>query len=155
MLTFKFSEDISRKLESAIKATTDLSPALATIADIMRGNAVLSFESEIGPDGLRWNESERARRDGGKTLTDKGHLRQSIVAASDNRSAVAGTNLIYAAIHQFGGAMRGRQSSRSQNVPKARVMPARPFLGFSPETVVEIEGVLDAYLTNAFAGGAA
>lgn len=155
MIEFTFSDTLTPRLKAAQRASVDFTPAMAAIADLMRSDAVLAFETETGPDGKRWKASQRAISDGGLTLTDSGNLRQSIVAASDARSAIIGTNLIYAAIHQFGGPVRGRQSSRNQNVPRARVMPARPFLGFSPTTVEAIEDVLGRHITRAFEGGAA
>lgn len=55
----------------------------------------------------------------GKPLVDTGALRDSINQAYDNDTAWVGTNIVYAAIHQFGG-MAGRNR-------KVRI-PARPFL---------------------------
>lgn len=40
------------------------------------------------------------------TLELTGRLRNSIIQWSDARSAIVGTNLVYAAIHQFGGEIR-------------------------------------------------
>ncbi|MFV2030602.1 phage virion morphogenesis protein [Neisseria sp. S1] len=46
----------------------------------------------------------------GKPLMDNGDLSRSITELSDNDTAIVGTNLVYAAIHNFGGlAGRGRK----------------------------------------------
>lgn len=51
----------------------------------------------------------------GKPLVDSGRLRDSVVAYSDNDTALVGTNMVYAAIHNFGG-MAGR--GRKVNIPQ-------------------------------------
>lgn len=157
MLNFAFSDSFSPKLALAQRAMIDFTPAMATIADYMRSQAVLNFEDETGPDGKKWKPSQRAIEQGGLTLTDRGHLRQSITAASDATSAVAGTNLIYARIHQKGGRITAKEGSALNTPfgPRAAVtMPARPFLGFSAADVVHIEQVLADHIIRAFAQGA-
>lgn len=154
MLEFTFSDGLSKRLTDGAAAARDFTVPMRAIADYMRTATVENFKKEQEPDGTPWVPSQRAVADGGLTLTDRGHLRQSIIAVNDATSALAGTNLIYAAIHQFGGPVRGRQSKRSQNVPKPRVMPARPFLGFGPVNVIEIEEILIDHLDNALKAGA-
>ena len=80
------------------------------------------FERERAPNGTPWLKSARAIAEGGQTLTDTGRLRGSIAhtLTDGGRGVEIGTNVVYAAIHQFGGrAGRGR---------RARI-PARPYLG--------------------------
>ena len=55
----------------------------------------------------------------GKPLIDTGALRDSISQLYDNDTALVGTNIVYAAIHHFGG-MAGRN--------RKVAIPARPFL---------------------------
>lgn len=155
MLEFVISDTLTARLEAAAKASIDFTPAMATIADSMRTNVILNFEAESGPDGERWLPSLRAIEDGGLTLADSGELRLSITSGSDADSAIVGTNKVYAAIHQFGGTVRGRQSRSSQNVPKPRVFPARPFLGFGPDDISQIEGILFDHIDAALKGSKA
>lgn len=80
------------------------------------------MESEKrGPDGTPWPEwspGYAATRHGGQSLLEaSGALIQSITAFADRQTAGWGTNVIYAATHQFG---RGG-------------IPDRPFLGVSDE----------------------
>lgn len=158
MLDFTFTNTFSPKLAAAQRALVDFTPAMGTIADYMRSQVVLNFETETGPDGKKWQPSQRAIADGGLTLTDRGHLRQSITAASDATSAIVGTNIIYARIHQTGGRITAKPG-KALNTPfgprGAVTMPARPFLGFSPADVIAIETILGDHITRAFAGGAA
>jgi phage virion morphogenesis protein len=158
MLDFTFTDTLTAKLEAGVRASVDFSPVMAAIADKMRSNAVLNFEAESGPDGVRWKPSQRAIEDGGLTLTDSGQLRQSIVAANDATSAIAGTNLVYAAIHQFGGRIAARPGSalRTPVGPRRSVtMPARPFLGFGDEDIAEFGQMLEDHLDRAMSGGRA
>lgn len=60
----------------------------------------------------------------GIPLNDTGALRQSIDELSDNDTALVGTNMVYAAIHQFGG-----WAGRNNKV----FIPARPFLQLTNE----------------------
>jgi len=89
------------------------------------------FERERAPDGSPWLKSARALAEGGRTLTDTGRLRGSIAhTVSDGGRAVeVGSNVVYAAIHQFGGrAGKGRRVR----------LPARPYLGIDDRDRTEI-----------------
>lgn len=157
MLTLTLSDELTPRLNAAIAAATDFTPAMRAIADQMHADAVLRFETESGPDGERWVPSARAVAEGGQTLTDTGHLKGSLTAAHDARSAILGTNLIYAAIHQFGGRIvrsAAKSSKRRFGPPKPGAMPARPFLGFSADDAASIEAILADHLSAAFKGGA-
>ena len=71
------------------------------------------FERERAPDGTPWLKSARAIAEGNRTLTDTGGLRGSIAhtLTHGGRGVEVGTNVAYAAIHQFGGrAGRGRRT---------------------------------------------
>ena len=80
------------------------------------------FERERAPDGTPWLKSARAIAEGNRTLTDTGRLRGSIAhtLTDGGREVTVGSNVLYAALHQFGGrAGRGRRAT----------IPARPYLG--------------------------
>ena len=103
---------------AAPRATFDRIGAYLVTATLDR------FDREQGPDGKPWQKSIRAMADGGLTLTDHGDLRGSIThnVAGDGREVRVGSNLVYAAIHQFGG-----KAGRNKSV----TLPARPYLGIS------------------------
>lgn len=89
------------------------------------------FERERGPDGQPWKKSIRALIEGGQTLTDFGTLRGSIThnVHGDGRGVDVGSNIVYAAIHQFGG-----QAGKERKV----TLPARPYLGIDERDRSEI-----------------
>jgi len=90
-----------------------------------------------GPDGERWpdwSEAYAATRHGGHSLlSSEGHLLDSIRPDVRGDEVEVGTNLVYGAIHQFGGAEVGM------------AIPARPYLGVSTEDQSDILGVVDAW----------
>lgn len=75
----------------------------------------------------------------GKPLIDTGALRDNINQAYDNDTALVGTNMVYAAIHNFGG-MAGRNR-------KVRI-PARPFLVLTNEDKQDLMDEVQDYFRN-------
>ncbi len=80
------------------------------------------FETGTGPDGKKWPPSKRAGRDGGQTLVKSGRLGSSVTHRVDATGVDVGTNVIYAAIHQFGGTIK--QKARRQTLAFRRVKTA-------------------------------
>ena len=100
------------------------------------------FERERAPDGSPWLTSARALAEGGQTLTDTGRLRGSIAhtVTDGGRAVEVGSNVIYAAIHQFGGrAGRGRKAK----------LPARPYLGIDERDRTNILRIVSRALERA------
>lgn len=75
----------------------------------------------------------------GKPLVDTGALRDSISQLYDNDTALVGTNLVYAAIHNFGG-MAGRNR-------KVRI-PQREFLVLTNEDKQDLMDDVQDYFRN-------
>lgn len=161
-------DTLTPAITRALAAAHDFTPALAAIAASLRTGTEARFRAETGPDGVAWLPSQRVREKGGKTLQLRG-LRGGLLgrllgsAGHDGTSAWIGTNLVYAAIHQFGGTIRaipkskgGKGALKTPHGPRASVtMPARPFLGFGEAERREIHDILGRHLRAAFEGGAA
>ena len=105
----------------------DLSPAMRSIGQTLVAATDLAFRSQKDPWGQAWKplaaSTLRGRRKGkgsgsDKILRDTGRLSNSITYRAERASVQVGTNVIYAAIHQFGG------SIGAHKIP----FPARPFL---------------------------
>ena len=75
----------------------------------------------------------------GIPLNDTGALRQSIDELSDNDTALVGTNMVYAAIHQFGG-----WAGRNNKV----FIPARPFLQLTNEDKQDLMDDVQDYFAS-------
>jgi phage gpG-like protein len=94
------------------------------------------------PEGNTWEPSVRALETGGTTLVDHGNLRDSITpnVFADGSGVEHGSNMIYAAIHQFGG-KAGRN--------RAVTLPARPFIGISPDDESQINAIVEDHIQRA------
>lgn len=132
------------------------------VARYMKTSMQLRFRQQQGPDRQRWKPSERARKEGGQTLRDTSRLLRSLSINFGPTYAEAGTNVVYAAAHQFGvretvrinahrrligkrDADKGRVSVKSVMVKahsKLMYLPARPFAGFSLADRAEILKIL-------------
>lgn len=122
----------------------------SSIGETLVSSTLERFEDGKDPDGKVWTPSARAWSQGlkgrrsrgfGRTLVDSGRLRGSITYEATPQRVVVGTNVKYAAIHQFGGmAGRGR---------KVRI-PARPYVGISEEDVLECRGMMTDFVAAGF-----
>lgn len=150
-----------RRLEHA---GIDLAPAMRKIAQAMHKVTEDNFAAEGRPKWKPLSEVTKHRRLGGKKAYKKngaltaaaqrrqdagfrilqhtGQLASSISTDYDSTSAVVGSNLMYAAIHQFGGmAGRGRKVA----------IPARPYLPMTADGNLQPqarEEVLDTVLRH-------
>lgn len=158
-IVFTFDDELLPAIERALLALADFTPAMDEISELMARQVGQRFNSGEAPDGTPWKPSQRALEDGGKTLIDTRPLLNSITRDHDSFSAVVGTNIHYAAIHQAGGTIRprpdgGKKALNTPFGPRASVtMPARPFLGFGADDARDINDIIANHLRNAFAGG--
>ncbi len=146
--------EIGRALRRLRRRMKDLTPVMDSIGRRLMTSTDMRFKTGVDPDGEPWPKSRAARDRGlegsvsrrGLTLVDTGRLRQSITRRASEDEVVVGTNVAYAAIHQFGGktpprrivARRkkalhwpgARHPVRSVMHPGSKV-PKRAFLGVS------------------------
>lgn len=165
MITVKITDNgVKEAMASLSRRMADPSPIMQAIAEALATQTAENFITESGPLG-KWPplKSPRKKRAGqrdqtAQLLQDSGRLRNSITATGIGNTAVVGTNVVYAAIHQFGGQIdipaRSQQSyfkqDRRGSVGRLFVrksasnfaqwhtrgqtsidMPARPFLPFA------------------------
>jgi phage gpG-like protein len=105
----QFQAELMRRIENP-----DYSSILAEIQNDVRTSIDLNFSAGgrygnglFGGGGNKWLPSKRAQKQQGQTLLDTGRLVSSIqVRVNQNGNdieIIAGSNLPYAAIHNFGG----------------------------------------------------
>lgn len=146
------TEKLIAKLRSI--GNVDKSGIMNAIAEGLRTSTVDRFAKQESPDGTKWQPSIRVSQKGGKSLILSSALRTSIKAESDRNGAAVGTNMVYAATHQFGDerTIRAKKSKYLKfqiggkwvSVPSVHVrIPARPFLGVSKEDEEEIREILE------------
>jgi phage virion morphogenesis protein len=112
----------------------DLLEVAGTIAESAARERIQ--ETKSGPDGEPWApwaaRTARSRKDHHSLLSSAGHLRDSLAfeIAPDALSVAIGSALPYAAVHQLGS---------EPDEDGEGDIPARPYLGLSPEQQAEVE----------------
>lgn len=148
------SAAIDARLAALAAANGDLSDLMDGIGFYLESSTIERFGTETAPDGSKWTPSRRAREQGGKTLTDRALLKDSIDYRHSATDVEVGTNLIYARIHQMGGTIRPKNGDYLtfalpgglgfRRVSEV-IMPARPFLGISADDEEEILALAEDY----------
>src|SRR5574344_2055867 len=137
------NKEVQDALIKVAQKCENLKPLMKNIAGIMADSAEQNFANEGRPD--KWQELakstiKRRTKTGhypGKILQVEGQLASSITTYYDNESAVIGSNLAYAAIHQLGG-----QAGKS----KKTTIPARPYLNLTESEFKQIIDEAKTYL---------
>lgn len=169
-------------LRRAASEMGNAAPMMAGIAGIMHASVIRNFEEQGRPKwqdlspatklsramGGQWKAARAGNavqvRKPGMILNDTGMLKQSVQMSSTATQAVVGTNLVYAAIHQFGGKTKphvirpktkralsfGGIVVRQVNHPGSNI-PARPFLCLTPGDLREIVLAARGYYNRALA----
>ena len=153
------STNVINALKRLEQATLKRAPLMRSIAGIMADAVEENFAQQGRP---KWQGLKPPGRTGGQILQKSGRLAASITPASDTDSAQVGTNVKYAAIHQFGGktaaheirprhakALRfGGRFAKKVNHPGSDI-PARPFLTLGETDLQDIEETVSDYLRSA------
>lgn len=176
-------DQVSPYLQLLLRQALDAGEMTAAMAGYILFSTQRRFETETGPDGQAWKPLAKrttlrkirgGRRGSLNMLRLSTRLYRSLVQASDATSAEVGTNVIYAAIHQFGGTIQLFARSQKATFKKLRggrqrfvkrgtkggieraitigehsvTIPARPYLGFSSVDIAEMEAIGQQYLTG-------
>ena len=125
---------------------------METIGETLVSSTVRRFEEGKDPDGNAWEPTGR----GGQILADKGRLKSSMVYEAGPDMVVWGSNVEYAAIHQYGGEIKAKNGPyltfkiASGNFVRVKsvTIPARPYLGVSKDDKEEIRYMMRAYIAR-------
>lgn len=182
----KFGAELRRKFNSM-----NVSVVLPGVRELVRTSIVRNFQAggrygseRLGGGGTKWVKSSRSGIEKGQTLRNKGILMNSIeikVNAGNNKiQIIAGSNMPYARIHQFGffgsetvkdhfrkrkgkknfGKLDGKRKQISQDLTIYKVnsftrnmrMPARPYLVIQQADIEEIGKLILRSLPRLIAG---
>ena len=129
------NKEVESRLLDLAKRSENLRPLMKNIAGIFAYSTEENFKNEGRPD--KWTELSEStikqrtknKQWPGMILQISGQLASSVNTYYDNDSAVIGSNLDYAAIHQLGG-----QAGKNQSV----TIPARPYLQLNNEEIIEV-----------------
>ena len=139
------NKEVHEKLLNLAKRTENLRPLMKNIAGIFSYSTEENFKEVGRPD--KWvdltestkKQRTKKRKWPGQILQVEGKLAASINTYYDNDSAVIGSNLEYAAIHQLGG-----QAGRNKSVE----IPARPYLFLTDSDYDEVLSECEKYLSE-------
>jgi len=159
------STELQEAIDKAKKACVNLRPAFDQMGEHMLGSIEENFAAQGRPE--RWKRLSMAtiwgmvrgkkghnKRTGAlkvaaqrkivgkKILTSSGRLRRSITYRAGSKSLLVGTNLIYGAIHHFGGEA-GRKSARVD-------IPARPYLVVQEEDKAAMVDIIERHIGGEF-----
>ena len=139
------NQEVNQRLLELAQRGENLRPLMKNIAGVFAYSTEENFANEGRPD--KWLDlSERTKKQRTKTghwpgqiLQVSGQLASSINTYYDDESAIIGSNLDYAAIHQLGG-----QAGKNKSVS----IPARPYLKLSDDDFVEILDISTSFLID-------
>lgn len=154
-ITVTVPDELRKALEHLAERIQHRLPLMRTISEDMMAAVHENFAQEGRP---RWLPVQRA----GEILRDTGRLYNSLDSDCDNDEAVVGTNLVYAAIHNFGGTTRPHvikpkykkalyfngRFARQVNHPGSKI-PQRQFLSLTDDDYEGIGRDIDDYLDRA------
>ena len=113
------SDEIERQMAAIAAGGEDLTEFNQAFGLVLESNTIDRFDRETAPDGSAWKKSERAKADGGKTLTDSARLKGSITSEGDAREIRVGSNVRYAAIHQLGFSGQQKVGAHKRRITQA------------------------------------
>lgn len=164
-------QDVVRAFSRLLSVGQNPRRVLAEMGRYGKASTQLRFRDQRGPDYVRWKPSRRAVREGGQTLADTSRLRNSLTWQFLPDGVELGTNVEYAAAHQFGVDETQTVKAHFRRPPGIRIkgrktrvykttragtqityqvrsfsrrmkLPARPFLGVNEADRIRLLGIL-------------
>nr|DAI24803.1 MAG TPA: virion morphogenesis protein [Caudoviricetes sp.] len=115
---------------------------MMSIAATLRSTTQDRFSTKLTPDGKTWSSS----------LVKSGDLRKKLDIDANDTTAIVGSNLEYAAIHQFGGVIKPKKAKvlafnvGGKNIFANKVtIKANPYLGISESDEDEIAATIQDF----------
>jgi len=143
-LVHKIDDVAAREFLSRL-GDVDTRPMFDEIGGYLDSEVELRFIEGVDFEGNALIPSQRALNEGGKTLVDRGHLRDSYThnVFMDGSGVEHGSNMVYAAIQHFGG-----KTGRNHSVE----LPARPVMGINDNDEDEINHIVDDFYRSVVNG---
>jgi len=178
-LTFIVEDQAARAMLER-QSAPESGPLANRIGEYLLRSTQDRFKTQTAPDGTAWapltkRYAKRKKYNQDKILTLRGYLRSQIhYQVIDDKTVEIGSNMKYAAIHQFGGEVdipsrpakvryrskagrvlfAGKKHSkgvteRQVTIPAHTIkMPARPFLGISQADDKEIRDIIREWVVE-------
>lgn len=157
-------DEITEALTRLSAALSDMKPAYEEIGQILTRSTKKRFGDGIAPDGSRWAPKSKTtlekygarssnRIDVRPLFGPSGALSSQIFYEAGPDSLQWGSPMIYAGTQHFGAGQGAfGRSSRGGPIPWGTI-PARPFLGLSPEDATNVTEALAEWLERAAVPG--
>lgn len=155
----------ARELAELGRALRRLSRAqLAPVMDAIAGVGEESTIERIhdggpAPDGTDWPARHPLDENPHALLNRDGGLVDSIESAAGEETAVWGSSLVYARIHQLGGTIVPREHDALQFtlggqvvIARSVTIQARPYLGYGDAESHGVEDVIEVWIEEALGG---
>ncbi|MDR0455396.1 MAG: phage virion morphogenesis protein [Treponema sp.] len=151
---------VKKMLANASLNASDRSRLLQSIGVEMEAQTQERFDTQKSPDGDSWKNLASKTREyyagqgwsARSVLVGEGTLRDSITSEVQGGawSVLVGAAMEYAAVHQFGAEIVPK-NAKALFVPGYGMLqkvniPARPYLGVSPDDAKVIEGAVASFL---------
>ena len=128
-------------------------PLFSRIGRAMLTDIKMNFRREHAPDGTPWAPLKIRT---GKILSDTGRLKNSFSHKAGDDEVEVGTNVLYAALQNFGGTIRPKKAKAlafpgkngTTIFAKKVTIPARPFIGIEQRQVNKIHQVIDKWVQD-------
>lgn len=161
------SKEINQALTELAQKVKKPNKILRKVGHTIRLYVDRKFETEGEFEGTKWQQwseswKERREREGkadGQIMSYTGELRKSIEDKISGSVLEVGTNKVYAAIHNFGGAVKKRKSKKSKIGKKGKTaksktqtsgsfeMPKREYMAFESKLIEQITDEIMSELT--------
>lgn len=163
------SAPLTRALNRLVRAGHSPRPMLKAMGEYLVRSTQDRFDAQESPEGQAWQPVQGSRwavKRILKILTESSRLRDSIIYRAGSTTLEWGTNVIYAAIHQFGGktspSIIKAKRAKALYIPgigprksvkhPGSVIPARPFVGISATDETELLHRIHDYYQAAVRG---
>ncbi|MCW4589353.1 phage virion morphogenesis protein [Gluconacetobacter entanii] len=153
---------IQSALDAIAAIGTRPQAVLESIGLELHDRTVRRMEQGIDPRGIRWetyaplNPLYQENKETTHILIESGALRDDIHSEVEGNALLVGTDLIYGAIHQFGGVIRPKSAPALTFEMGGEIfhrgsvtIPARPYLGLGVGDEAAIIVRLDEFLSLA------
>jgi phage virion morphogenesis protein len=132
------TKPVSKALNQLLKNVSDISQAQRDIGEYLIETTQQRFVDQQAPDGSPWDpvspKTLAKKRRSDRVLTESGTLADTLSYQLKGNTLLFGSNLEYAATHQFGREEDG--------------ITAREFLGIAPFEAIEILDILQTHLVG-------
>lgn len=170
-MKLEFKTEVLKEFKDLFEGSRYESLKSSILTIILRQKDLL-FKNSVDPDGKKWEPlapltikskirknakitSDKKKQKKFKILVDTGNLKNSLTVQGGQESIqetsgdeiVVGTNVEYAAIHNFGGSIQKKNAveftEREENMI---FIPARPFIGIGVQDENQIAEKISSYI---------